>query len=325
MGWIARLLGRDGVGGPKSEPLDTERPPAPESPANGAVPPPANGRAYTLDELLAPHQELLASLVQPCVDIAVAPVPEADCSPLAPDGMEARASKLGGTPFTPFGKTWPVNRLGHRLPLVAQVNFAETPPLEGFPPEGILQVFESEYGTLDDSGDGVSEYGLVRYINPAQARASHVPAEASSSGVGEEEASVTQPCRMRFALSTSEGSTEDASFSRALTAAGLDVGRWWETEAYETAHDQLYERFDTSGHRLGGYASFTQYDPPRRTGRPRRARAPDRLRRARHVRRRRYRACIYPTSGLRGRRLESGLLLLGLLLAVGAALVAPPV
>ena len=54
----------------------------------------------------------------------------------------AYQSKIGGTPYLPKNAEYPYHaEKKHPLTLVAQINFAEVPPLPGFPERGILQVF----------------------------------------------------------------------------------------------------------------------------------------------------------------------------------------
>ena len=253
MSWIDRLLGR-------REPVAPDTEPSPAPPPAGA--PPADGEAYTLDELLAPHAGLLASLALPCVEIEMVPVPDGARSELEPDGMEARASKLGGVPFSPAGYVWPTDPRGRRLHLLAQVNFAEVPPLsgpgieKGFPTDGLLQVFEHDFGA--DSGYA---FGEVKYLSPEEARAPHVPFAGEAPLFEPEDASVSRPCRMSFSRGVSAGGSGDALFRQALAAGGVDTSDWWEDERYELAHEELYDRFDAGGHRIGGYAGFTQSDP----------------------------------------------------------------
>lgn len=49
-------------------------------------------------------------------------------------------SRFGGMPYLPLGTQYPFIE-GKPAPLVAQINFAEVPPLEGFPTKGILQFY----------------------------------------------------------------------------------------------------------------------------------------------------------------------------------------
>lgn len=51
-------------------------------------------------------------------------------------------SKIGGKPYMPIGVEYPMHTKKQRpLVLLAQINFAEMPPLEDFPTKGILQFF----------------------------------------------------------------------------------------------------------------------------------------------------------------------------------------
>ncbi|MCI8423477.1 MAG: DUF1963 domain-containing protein [Lawsonibacter sp.] len=54
-------------------------------------------------------------------------------------------SHLGGVPYVPRDGQIPVSADGHQLWLCAQINFAQMPPLEGFPDRGILQLFASDF------------------------------------------------------------------------------------------------------------------------------------------------------------------------------------
>ena len=50
-------------------------------------------------------------------------------------------SKIGGNPYLPLNADYPRNANGEPLTLLAQVNFAEMPPLPNFPTSGSLQFF----------------------------------------------------------------------------------------------------------------------------------------------------------------------------------------
>lgn len=67
-------------------------------------------------------------------------------------------SHLGGTPYLPRDASYPMGEDGQPLWLCAQINFAQMPPMEGFPGEGILQFFLSDWrydgGFGLYSGDG---------------------------------------------------------------------------------------------------------------------------------------------------------------------------
>ena len=231
-------------------------------PTMSALPPPANGGVYTLDELLAPHADLLASLALPYAELEYHSVPYGAGNALEPDGMAAHTSKLGGVPFTPAGHPWPrTGRDGDGTPyhFVAQVNFAEAPPLPGFPSAGILQVFSDFTGQdWDDSN------GLVRYLGPALAQAPQVlspPMDEEHREEYEETDPVSSPARISYRAGVSAGGASDAGFLAALKAVGLDTEEWWGDERFKAAQSELYDRYFAGGPRLGGHAHFIGDDP----------------------------------------------------------------
>ncbi|MBP1544298.1 MAG: DUF1963 domain-containing protein [Oscillospiraceae bacterium] len=86
-------------------------------------------------------------------------VPPKPCIRLKPVRSECTVfdSKLGGTPYLPKSMEYPTVRegelQGRPLRLLAQLNFATLPHIEGFPEKGILQFFA---GCDDDDVVGIS-------------------------------------------------------------------------------------------------------------------------------------------------------------------------
>ncbi len=64
-------------------------------------------------------------------------------------------SHLGGVPYVPRGGDIPTDSGGSQLWLCAQINFAQMPPMDGFPDHGILQLFLSDF----DADGGFGFYG----------------------------------------------------------------------------------------------------------------------------------------------------------------------
>ena len=58
-------------------------------------------------------------------------------------------SKLGGMPYFPKNEDYPISSVnGEPLSLLVQINFSSIPNIEGFPKEGILQIFITNYAIL---------------------------------------------------------------------------------------------------------------------------------------------------------------------------------
>lgn len=60
---------------------------------------------------------------------------------LTPQKTEITASKIGGLPYLPMGKSIPINDDGEMFRLLAQMNCADLQGLADFPKKGILQFF----------------------------------------------------------------------------------------------------------------------------------------------------------------------------------------
>jgi uncharacterized protein YwqG len=58
----------------------------------------------------------------------------------------ALESRIGGAPWQPSGTDWPRGPGGQRLLFLAQVNFADFPPLPDYPESGLLQIFVPREG-----------------------------------------------------------------------------------------------------------------------------------------------------------------------------------
>lgn len=82
---------------------------------------------------------------------------------LMDDDSSLTTSKFCGKPFVPSGMDYPVGKY-NKMPmyLVAQINFEQLPLLEGYPREGLLQIFSES----DD--DTIFESAKVRFISKEQ-------------------------------------------------------------------------------------------------------------------------------------------------------------
>ncbi|HNT78324.1 MAG TPA: ankyrin repeat domain-containing protein [Anaerolineae bacterium] len=84
-----------------------------------------------IPEGLLAYKEALLDSVRPFIDIL--PYPD--------DATELWESKFGGLPYLPRDCPYPLDGEGNPLFFLAQINFAETPPLAGFPTGGILAFY----------------------------------------------------------------------------------------------------------------------------------------------------------------------------------------
>ncbi len=83
--------------------------------------------------LIAPYRQQLLSTEKPVVRIKLSPADKSS--------LRRWDSKVGGAPYLSLGAEYPHTANGDPLTLLAQINFAQTPPLENFPRQGLLQFF----------------------------------------------------------------------------------------------------------------------------------------------------------------------------------------
>ena len=99
---------------------------------------------------LRPYKDSICATARRCAEITLLPA----------EHLTVWQSKLGGQPYWPKDMEYPRNAKGRPLHLLAQINFAETPPLPDFPEKGILQFFISR-------NDGIEKMWGMNAENPA--------------------------------------------------------------------------------------------------------------------------------------------------------------
>ncbi|MEG4445893.1 DUF1963 domain-containing protein [Microcoleus sp. AT9_B5] len=107
---------------------------------------------YKLDVPLSPklekYRDRIESTIKPYIEITIENNEPANWW----------QSKFGGLPYLPKGFEYPKTPNGDCLLLLAQINFSEVPPLEGFPDIGILQFYlpdDELYGLYFDYDEDI--------------------------------------------------------------------------------------------------------------------------------------------------------------------------
>lgn len=194
--------------------------------------------------LLAPFLDEIAKTERPMIAIGIGEAAPAD----------ALASRLGGLPWWPAGEAYPRDGKGNPLYLLIQINLAETPQLEPFPREGLLQVFISADGLYgcdvenQRKSDGFAciyhrdlrRRGLEDFSFVAKKPAGYLPLE--------------EPLRARalnFELGRMPVDCSDYRFEKLLPEIAAD----------EAVNDAYCDFVAPPVLRLGGYPTFTQTDP----------------------------------------------------------------
>ena len=206
----------------------------------------------TISQRLAAYLPQLETVALPCIRIEAK----------AADNLFLFDSKFGGHAYWPAGKPYPVDSYGKPLYLLAQLNFAQIPHLAGYPDKGLLQFYvaaDDYYGLNFDHPAEQTNFRVVyfeettgpsledfRFLDERQ-RESALP--------------VDRQLQLQFALDKDYFGYSDVRYPEELadelaSVQGPGRGR-------RSLEEELADVFPDSGHKIGGYAYFTQDDPRR--------------------------------------------------------------
>ena len=167
------------------------------------------------------------------------------------DNLNIKASKFLGVHFFPKYLEYPKDKNGCPMIMVAQINFEEVPKLEHFPENGILQLFLSPTDWYEEDAEVIYHSKEVLTKEPID--------DFSFLTVKDyEEIPIDLLHQLSFKKCIDKGGSEDSQFDYLFD--GHDYWDFTEqlTEEQET---EFSEYFDATGHKIGGYAEFTQSDP----------------------------------------------------------------
>lgn len=170
-------------------------------------------------------------------------------------------SKFGGYPYWPKGLPFPKDSNGNYLVPLAQLNFSQMPLLDGYPDKGILQFYvaaDDMWGVNFEHPTNQNDFRVV-YFENVEAE----PEENFHFLTPEifNDAPVYKQMQLQFSLQTDYVGVEDVRFANHFNEEMLDFE--YTSGGKHYLSDEVFEKFSGQGHKMGGYAYFTQYDPRR--------------------------------------------------------------
>ena len=172
-------------------------------------------------------------------------------------------SKVGGQPYLPNNVAWPCAPDGKELSFLAQINFAETPPLAPFPTSGIVQFFINDddlYGMDFDDGENPDTFRVL--FHPEVVDNESLLQQSFHTRRDDEDLLPHHPDEtypLTFELDEGVVPVTDYQFYQHF---GGDFFRQFGEKEWDVT-DEFGKAVRPEGHRLGGYAYFTQADPRR--------------------------------------------------------------
>ena len=173
-------------------------------------------------------------------------------TPLTTERPASTASKFRGLPYLPLTVPYPVDEAGRPMLLLAQINLQELPANSMLPAEGLLQFYisASDYSDMDES--------KVLYFRPEQLQTEIRQDYSFLPSTHYEDSPVYCEHELGFAETTEYGGIRDYRFD--LTFDGSDASDYAKT--LSEAERQAFEKLlSATGHKIGGYAFFTQGNP----------------------------------------------------------------
>ncbi|MEG4005499.1 DUF1963 domain-containing protein [Microcoleus sp. Pol11C1] len=170
-------------------------------------------------------------------------------------------SKFGGFPYLPKGFEYPKTCDGKYLFFLAQLNFDEIPPLDGFPDRGILQFYIADddlygldfgnYANVDNPA--VEQKFKIIYFTQPDFQVENIITNYDF--VPElENFPVRGCCSLQFTKKYAPLSTNDYQFIELL---GEEINELFMNPEIEDEYREISNSF---GHKIGGYPYFTQDD-----------------------------------------------------------------
>ena len=221
-----------------------QAPPVPEAPG-GVLP---NGVA--ISSRLAAFLPQLEAASLPYIQIEAKPA----------DNLFLFDSKFAGYPYWPVGKPYPTDSYGKYLYLLAQLNFSQIPHLEGYPEKGLLQFYIADddvYGINFDEPTSQKNFRVVYFedtSSPAIEDFSFLEQQEQESSLP-----VSQTMQLSFKLQQDYYAYADIRYPEDLRDELESTEK--PAGAARSLADEVAALFPEGGHKIGGYAYFTQYDP----------------------------------------------------------------
>lgn len=188
------------------------------------------------------------------------------------ENLGIKESKFAGLPYLPKNKSIPVsNNSGEKLKLLAQINCEELPKNDFYIKKGILQFWINPTDDLNgadfDNLSNQNDFRIVYYENVDEDYYSEEELEALCQIETDEDIyfPIEKAFGLNFTLDNDIMSECNEAYLDLFVKIYNDLCPDKKIDSYYDLDDELLEELnelnDSSGHKLGGYPFFTQWDP----------------------------------------------------------------
>jgi uncharacterized protein YwqG len=179
------------------------------------------------------------------------------------ESMKLEQSKLGHYPKIPVDFEYPKGTDGKYLYPLAQINFKDVPPLPGYPGSGLLQFYisvDDDVWGIDFDDSRSQKNFRVLYFEEHEVENHETDFSFLQETIASDNSPVHKPHSLSFSIKEEYIGVGDVRYEN---NAGKIVSRISDKypDIKEDLEDSLYDEFNPGGHKIGGYAYFTQSDP----------------------------------------------------------------
>ena len=170
-------------------------------------------------------------------------------------------SKFGGIPYLPKNLRYPKDLNGTPMKLLAQLNFAQLPPIAPFPAQGILQFFLSSdilHIETKNHQEIFQHFFKVRYHLNTTEQLKANERENPSSQIEFTNFPINEELSLKFIETTEPISAFDYRLS---TLLGKEIFKQqYNLDGLDFMEDVYMQYYLGAGHKIGGYPYFLQKD-----------------------------------------------------------------
>ena len=189
-------------------------------------------------------------------------LPSISINAIAEDDLALEQSKFGHYPCIPEGFPYPTSADGSFLYPLAQINLGEFPDLEGFPASGYLQFYiatDDLYGVRFENLQDQSSFRVL-YFEEEEVENKRVDFSFLDPVLQNEDMPVNTPHSLSFTAKMDYIGMCDFRRENNPHFNASSIGQLYPS-LERGLRDILFEKFSCTGHKIGGYAYFTQNDP----------------------------------------------------------------
>ena len=181
------------------------------------------------------------------------------------DDISLAESKFGHYPMMPLDYDYPKDANGVFMFPLAQINCNDLPSLAGYPMSGYLQFYisasDESYGIDFDNPSNPSNFKVL-YFEDAELAKYKTDFSFLSEVMNSDTLPVFKPHCLTFSSKEEYFGIGDANYNEDKNSIEKIISTNFPDKEDELM-DYIYENCSNSGHKIGGYAYFTQDDPRR--------------------------------------------------------------